>query len=153
MSKKIKVIFTLSFLFNIILIGVLVGGFYKTQRKHYFYPENPRIQKVMKSNMEKNKVDMTESFKQMRGYKDELKSIIIAHDFDRVAFEEKMNQILAIKNDMSTRKAQTLGKTLSELSQEERKELSAFVLRRLTDRRHGKKNRHNPMNKKEKMDD
>ncbi len=153
MSKKIKIIFTLSFLLNIILVGILLGGSYKMQKKHHSFPKDPHIQEVMKSNMKKNKVHMVENFKKIRGYRDELKSIIIAEDFNQEAFEVKMSQILAVKNVISGRKVQTLGNTLSELSLEERKEFSGFVLSRLTDKHHGKRNRRNHMNKKEKSED
>lgn len=131
MSKKIKIIFTLSFLLNILVLGVLLGGAYKMKNWHDPSSFSESTREVMRENIRMNRADMRQDFNKIREYKKDLKHIMTAEKFDKIAFEEKINQVFEIKNVISQRKAQTLSKTLSQLPQEERKAFSSHVLGQL----------------------
>lgn len=137
MSKKIKIIFTLSFLLNIIFIGALIGGLYKSQKGNPMSSMDDNVQKIIKKNMDENRDNMRVKFDQMKDLKSELKIIVEAENFDKSAFDKQMSQILKIKSDMGQGKADSLAKTLSELSQEDRKSFSNNVLRLLNGRGRG----------------
>lgn len=147
MSKNIKIIFTLSFLLNIILVGVVLGGVYKKRSFHvnHLAEVSPQTREIFKKHISKNRSEMQKHFEQLKGHKQDIKNIIIAEKFDEQAYSDKMDQILAIKNTMVTQKAKTLGQTLSKLSQEERKEMSTHVLRKFSGKRHGKHKGRNHM--------
>jgi len=153
MSKNIKIIFTLSFLLNIILVGIILGGIYKPKRSNYFDKASvsSEVREVFKKNMHQNREEMRNSFKEIKAYKDELKAIIIAEKFDEVAYSNTMKKIRDVKNLMSESKAQSLGKTLSTLSQEERKQAANLVLRKLSKKHYSRKKERNYMNSKEKV--
>ena len=158
MSKTVKLIVTFSFLLNIILVGIIVGGIFQQKRHHPFenIPVSQEIKLVFNKTMSQNREKMRVHFKQMKEYKKELRQIIIADEFDRQAYAVQMDKIRTIKNIMATQKAKTLGDTLSELSYEERKEISGHVLNRLSGKRHGRaknmREGHNYMKYKDNAD-
>lgn len=149
MSKKMKVIFTLSFLLNILAVGVLLGGAYKMKSNHPPLGSiSEATREILKKNIQADRAEMRRNFRQMQAYKKELRDVIGAEEFDRKIFNAKVNQILAVKGKISARKVETLGKTLSELSQEDRKAFSGHVLGQLLDKHpKGRKGRKS-MNKK-----
>lgn len=142
MSYKIKVIFTLSFLLNIVLLGVLLGGLYHHKKPRPPFPETAAIKEEMHKNIRANRADMHRDFKKIKEYKKELKEIIVAEEFDESAFQKKMDDILNVKNVISKRKAVTFGKTLSALSLEDRQVFSRHVLGALHGKQHKKHGTH-----------
>jgi uncharacterized membrane protein len=152
MSKTVKLIVTFSFLLNMVLVGVVVGGLYKKHNAHTPRFENmsAETREVLKQSIQKNREAMRENVEQMRGHKEELKVIITAEEFDAAAYDMKMDQVLSIRNTMMVQKSKALGQTLSSLSQEQRTEMSGHILRRLSGKHKGKRKDHNGLKHKEK---
>lgn len=149
MSKKVKIIFTLSFLLNLVLFGVLFGGMYKMHhwRDSMSMNMSEHTRVVFKENMSVNREAMRDDFQKMKQYKDELEVIISAESFDAAAYALKMSQIKEIKDNIFERKQATLQNTLSNLSQQEREDFSGHVMRMVSDgKKHGD---HKPMKNKE----
>lgn len=139
MRKTIKIIFTLSVLLNLVLLGVICGGFYKVNRWHdsdLNVSEQSRV--VIKTNMLESRAQMRESFQEVRKYNAQLKEIMEAENFDPQAYDAVIEKILTTKAAVSRQKAEAMGKTLAILPLEDRRKFSSKVLRILS-HKHGKR--------------
>jgi Spy/CpxP family protein refolding chaperone len=132
MKKTIKIIFTLSLLLNIALIGVVLGGMYKRYKWHQPPVElSEKSQKILKDNFQQTRMEMRESFDKIRADGRELQHIITAETFDREAYDEAVSKILKKKDDLAHAKADSMGDVLSRLSVEERQKISKRLVRGL----------------------
>ena len=139
MKKTIKIIFTLSLLLNIALIGVVLGGVYKRHKWHQPPIElSEKSQKILKDNFQQSRMQMKESFDQIRADSRELQNIITAETFDREAYNEVVSKILENKDALAHAKADSMGDVLSRLSAEERQKISKRLVRGLSQAGAGK---------------
>lgn len=138
MTKYIKIIFTISLLLNLLLIGLVGAGAYKKHQWHKGkFSDNPNIKAVVQKNMENNKGQFRDSMKEMRDQINILKDIIEAEEFDMTKYDDQVSKIISGKNEMAEMKARAMGQALAELSYEERQEFSRHVIKSLVGR--GKK--------------
>lgn len=129
MSKTIKIIFTLSIALNLALAGVVAAGVYKKMKWHKPPVElSEKSRQIMKEGFKSSKEEMRARFKEMKKTRDELNNIMTAEIFDIEAYNKTAEKILDSKDEFARKKAKVMGNTLSELSQEERKKLSRYVL-------------------------
>lgn len=141
MKKSIKIIFTLSLLLNLILMGVVGGGLYKKYERHTLPSEfGENVRSTLKENVKKSRQEIRAQFKEMRQYSEALKEIINAPEFDQEAYKAITGKILEGKDRVARQKADVMGNTLAELSQEERQEISAHIIKRLGPK-HGRKHK------------
>ena len=121
-------------------MGIVVGGVIK--KNNYHAPSldkvNPQTREIFKKNIRKNHGEMRKTFDEMRELKGALKDIITAEEFDKTAYDEKMQQISTIRNTIQTQKTESLGEVLSSLTWEQRQEMADHVLRKISGKRHGK---------------
>ncbi|HPF78404.1 MAG TPA: periplasmic heavy metal sensor [Alphaproteobacteria bacterium] len=133
MTKRIKIIFTLSVLLNILLAGVVAGHFIQKDRYHRPPMElDQQTREKMKASFEKSREEMREFFQEMRKQRDALDEIISAPEFDRAAYDTAVSDILESKGEIVRKKAVMMGGMLSDMSVEERRKMAPFIVRGLT---------------------
>ena len=136
MSQKIKIIFTLSFLLNILLVGYIGGQEYKKHKKPDFKHSISReSQALLKSNMRSHKRAMQEDKRNLKSIKKELGEIVEADDFDKEKFTTQMNLLLEGKHNISKKKAVHIAQTLEQLPKADR----AVIFKRMMHHLGGKK--------------
>ena len=79
MTKAMKVIFTLSILINLVLIGVVGGGFYKHHKRHT--PPVPKelnaeSRAKLENNMKVSREKMRAQFQELKNQHNELTDLI-----------------------------------------------------------------------------
>ena len=130
MTHRIKIIFTISILFNVLFVGMVAGNFY-----HRINPPQAvsdidhSIKELIKDKMVKSGGDTRAEIKKIRAHKDSLKNIITANEFDLEAYNTVVDKILTSKNDMGRQKAEKMGEVLQSLSREERQKISKRFLK------------------------
>jgi Spy/CpxP family protein refolding chaperone len=154
MTKKVKIIFTLSLILNLMLLGLIGGKIYKKTSYHRDIEISDSSRDIIRQNIKEAKENVRAQFKQMRAYKDELETIITADQFDINAYNDVIGKMLALKSDISVSRAESMGKTLSELPKEDRLKLSDRFLRSLSshDPHHAKKSHFRKKHETQKMD-
>ena len=135
MTKTMKIIFTLSILINLVLVGVVSGSLYKRHKKHA--PPIPKelsteIRAKLEGNIKESRGKMREQFKELKQSHEVLQRIVTAEQFDIDAYNESVNKILDAKDEISKQKAEMMGNILSELSLEERKKISEKLVKSLS---------------------
>lgn len=127
-NKYIKIIFTISLILNVMMAGVVLGGFYK---RHY---EGPKMrtpsnisaegQQILRDNMKANRSAMRDATREMKQSQKALQNVIAAENFDRVAYEEIVKNMLQNRSNMSQNKAFAMGDVLEALSQADREKMA-----------------------------
>lgn len=143
MTNTIKIIFTISVLVNVLLVGFVAGSAYRqqTQWKDVKTELSDKGHDIVQKNLVKSREDMREKFKEMKKHHTALKKIVEAPEFDQEAYDQTIEHILRNKDEMARFKAEAMGKTLAELPPEERKKLSGRMLKSLSGKGGGRKNR------------
>ena len=139
MTKTTKIIFTISLILNLALIGVIAGGVYKKAKRHMPPAElSLSSREMMRENIENSKKTMRADFKKMKQHRDDLEDIMLADSFDIEAYNMVVERILDAKDRIAREKSVVMGKTLAQLPLAERKKFAGHVLRSLS-HKHGKK--------------
>lgn len=144
MNRKIKIIFTLSLLLNIIFIGMAVGASWRMQ--NYFAERELRFSKDLPPEtrhkvartFREARIGMHDHYKKARALQMEMEKVLRADDFDEKAFDEISEKMLEMQQDLHVSKIKTTKKLAQELSPEERK----IFARDLIDRAGGPPRRH-----------
>lgn len=147
MTKPIKIIFTLSLLLNIALVGVTVGCWWKKAHHHGtpFSNTAPETQALFKESFDENRAAMRADIDAIRASRTALETIIRAEPFDRAAYDAEVAKVLNIREGMNNRRAAILGGILEKLPAAEREKIVKKIVSKLTDERnrgpHGKDGR------------
>lgn len=129
MSKKMKIIFTLSVILNVLLIGWAAGEAVHKFRKHDpvqkiardMSPEGRHIvAKTMQSAFREGRGKMRD----MRKAKKEIKQILTAEEFDAEAFEIAAEKMHAMFAEMGKKRVEVTKQLAMQLSKEDRETLA-----------------------------
>ena len=132
MTKIIKIIFTLSLLLNLTFIGFVSADYYKkSQHSEISKIMDERTRDIV-SKLKPSRSELKERMQSIRKDRALLKGIISAEEFDLNAYQNTIDKIMDQKDEMARARAQKMGKTLSQLSQEDRISLSNHMLKRLS---------------------
>ncbi len=145
MSKPIKIIFTLSLLLNLALVGVSAGCLWKRHQHHGgpFSGVSEETRALFRESFEARRGDMRGDIDSIRAVRTTLEGIITAPEFDRAAYNAQVEKVLNTRDKMGQRRADILGDVLEKLPAGERALIGKKITAKLTDDRprHGGKPR------------
>ena len=132
MTKIIKIIFTLSLLLNLTFIGFVSADYYKKY-------QHSKVSKIMDertrdivSKLKPPRSKIKERMQLMRKNRAALKDVISAEEFDLNAYQNTIDKIMNQKDEMARARANKMGETILQLSQEDRISLSNHMLKRMS---------------------
>ena len=136
MSKTVKLVFLVSLVLNILLVGVLLGRL----PRDVGFNRQQRLEQALKDLPEPTQTRFREKFKQMRAAGDPLRDqirlareetlrILSADPFDEAAYDRHVSQIDDLQLQMFKRMGQVVKEIANELPPEERR-LFVQILRR-----------------------
>ena len=151
MTKKMKIIFTLSLLGNVLLLGVVGGTAYRIKQATQPWKEvrkeiSPESRELIKDTFKSKKQDIRGMFQEARVKKKALEDAFTAEEFDPDAFSAAARELQQLGNRMVAHKFETFQELGHMLPQHERKALS----KRLVSSLFSKQGMHK--NKKKKTD-
>lgn len=128
MSNNMRMIFTISIILNVLLIGWAAGMAYK----HYTYNPmqkmqaemSPEARNIVARTMQKAFREGREEMKKARAVKKDIKAILSAPEFDAEAFDAKAKTLSEIMRGMGQRRIEVTKELASQLSAADRKVLS-----------------------------
>ena len=136
MSRKIKIIFTLSILLNIVLIGVIGGGMLRMY-KHFGQGDfHKEIQSLPEDVQEKidmayktSRQEMRNLFMEARQAKQSVRDSLNAESFDPQAYKDASEALNQVRYRMLQVQARKTGSIASELNAEERRRFAGYLMR------------------------
>ncbi len=171
MSKRMKVILTISLLLNILLIGVLGGHAYRThsdERKGFHELKaslSDETQKMLKDEMYARKDKIKSMKRQMKAFIGEFERISTQDTFDVAAYDAFSKRFIEFDGEVTRRRLEMFKDMALVLSVEERRTFSKMMSKKIMGRymrghdrygphkkKHGK-DHHDKHEKKKKVDD
>lgn len=150
MKKSVKIIFTLSIILNLLLLGVMGGHVYRMKHEHRPWDEvkeslAPETHQVFKEAFKGKGKEIVPFIRDVRQKKRAVKEVIVAEEFDSAAFDMAARELLALKESFSNSKMKFIEGVLSQLPQEERVKLADHMVEKLfgkAPRKKGGKHKH-----------
>ncbi len=140
MTKNLKIIFTVSLLLNIILIGILGGFVYKRIHHDWFYGGrtefDPETRHMAAKVMRKVRGDVRGEVLKIRVTRSKLMEILEAKRFDESAFDATAEELRKSHDKIVTKKIQATKELAAELPDEERQKLAGRLSEALGERPH-----------------
>lgn len=139
MSRKMKLVFTISIMLNVLLLGVLAGGIYKRISDSPFKGENgrPLLDHKIAAEMMRARKDHEDLHKAMKEARSHMLGTLSAAEFNEEDFLAASLKMDEAQTALFAARAQTAAKIAKDLSPEDRKELAKHL--RLVPFHHGRK--------------
>lgn len=133
MNQRIKIIFTVSVLLNVVLIGLAAGYAYKSWAAHPWHKVKeqlePETRHIVGRNFQGAFRDIRPLGDKARKVRAELIKILSADEFDEEAFEREAKKLQGLRGDMVDIKIETVKKLSRELGIDERVKLADRMVR------------------------
>ncbi len=124
MSRRMKMIFTISVLFNILLLGVAGGIAYQHCKDPYMETMqeamSPEGRNIVARTMQQAFREGRDDMESARDAKKEIRAIISAEEFDEVAFDDAAKNLGGIMRGMGEKRIAVTKELAMQLSQEDR---------------------------------
>lgn len=152
MKKSHKIIFTISVILNLVLMGVIGGHVAKKAREMPWFELketlSPQTQELMKNMFEAKKDIIKSNWHTLKEKKKVLVGVVTAEQFDEQAFDAAMQDWQAFNAKVTEGKKGSLSALLKQLPQEERIKLSEHVVQILIGEKDRGKGRRGDMRKR-----
>lgn len=142
MSKRMKLIFTVSILLNIVLIGVGAGMFYRyCQDIPIPGTMSPDARNFVARTYQNGREEVKPLITEVKARRQKVEDILESDNFDRKSYDAAVDDLLETQGKIARHRADTMGKALNELSPEDRQKFSKEIINGLTPGRprHGSK--------------
>lgn len=138
MNPRMKLIFTISVLLNIVFVGVGAGMLYKFCRDVPIPGEmSPDARNFVARTYQKGREEVKPLIDEVKARKKKVESILLADKFDAKAYDAAIDDVLETQGKIARHRADTMSKALAELSADDRKKFSKSILDGLTPGRRG----------------
>jgi uncharacterized membrane protein len=135
MSKRMKILFTISMVLNIVLIGVVAGSAYsmhhhwdrKFERKFGHF--SPEVKARIKDAFSDSRDEFHAFLTQAKEAREEMKDILNADPFDEAAYDAATEQLNQARLGMMQLKADKTKDIVKSLSVEERRQMAGHLMR------------------------
>lgn len=142
MNRRMKLIFTISVLLNIVFVGVGAGMLYKFCRDVPIPGEmSPDARNFVARTYQQGREDVKPLIDEVKARKKKVESILLADEFNAKAYDAAVDDVLDTQAKIARHRADTMSRALEQLSVEDRKKFSKHILDGLTPGRRGHKHK------------
>lgn len=146
MSKRMKIIFTLSLLLNLVLIGVGAGMFYRfTMEGPVPGDMTPEARHFMARTFQEGRDRVRPLIGDIKEKRKRVEEIMVADEFDLDAYNIAVSEMMASRDKIARKRAEIMGEALVDLPAADRKRLAKHMLDGLTGKRPHRKGFHQKM--------
>lgn len=129
MNRRLKIIFTLSVLLNVLLIGVVAGSCYKRMDRSYGFSEtrDPQLNNKIAKAMAASRKEQEAVHKQMKDAKGDLVKVLAASVFSEDDFKAASEKVYEAQGAVFKARNEATLKMARDMSPEERKEMAEHM--------------------------
>lgn len=140
MNRRMKLIFTISILLNIVFAGIGAGLFFKYCRDLPIPSDlSPDARHYVARTFQEGRADAKPLINEVKKQRKTVEEILIADRFDVAAYKEAVAALLAAQGKMHQHRAATMARAVEKLSAEDRKKFARRIMEGLDGHRHKKK--------------
>lgn len=132
MSKRMKIVFTVSVVLNVLLIGIIVG--HMVRQFHQAPWQSAHLSDDSRALMRESFKEVLPLKQEMFKKKREVHALLSEEVFDELVYDRLNAELVALKQDFEKRKGTALKAVMMKLSPEERKAFAAHMADRIDGR-------------------
>lgn len=140
MNPRMKLIFTVSLLLNIVFVGTAAGMLYRFAQERIDIPGDmtPEARSFMARTFQQGREQIRPMIDKVKKERKDVENVIKAEPFDIKAYEKTTGVLLDTRNDISRKRAEIMGEALADLPQKDRDKFARKIIDGLEGRRpHG----------------
>lgn len=129
MNRRLKVVFTISVLLNMLLIGVLAGSCYKRMNGPGKFHERPPVManSKLKQRMADARRDQEALHDQLKSEKRKLLDVLAAPNFNEEEFRQASERIDRAQEALFIARSETMLKMVKDMTTEERQDMARHM--------------------------
>lgn len=136
MTRRMKLVFTLSFLLNIVLIGAGAGLYYRYHEDGPMPPDmSPKAREFLSGTYKSGREEMKPLIDEIKERRGRVEDILTAETFDRAAYDAAVASLLDQRDVIGRKKADIMGRALADLPAEDRRAFARQIVEGLTGHR------------------
>lgn len=133
MSKRMRLVFTASLLLNIIFFAVGIGMFYRyCQDIPIPGTMSPDARNFVARTYQNGREEVKPLITEVKARRQKVEDILESDNFDRKAYDAAVDDLLETQGKIARHRANTMGKALNDLSDEDRQKFSKEIINGLT---------------------
>lgn len=130
MTRTVKILFTISVLLNVLLLGASAGLALKMSHKPWHkMPDNlsPETQNLMERSFQESRNEMQPTIEDMKEARADLARVFSAPSFDEAQFDRAVDQMMTAQRQLMQKRFEATKEMAQQLSQEEREKLAEVL--------------------------
>ena len=133
MSKKIKIILSVSVFFNLLLVSIVAGHMFNHWSSHPWHEVkrelSPEARNIAGRAFQSTFRDIRPLGNKARKARGDLVKILTARKFDEAAFDKAAARLMGVRDEMKVMKVQAIKEIASQLSVEDRRKMAERMTR------------------------
>ncbi len=136
MRRRVKIIFTISVLLNVVLIAMALGTYFRFHRDMPPMPDmlSAQSRQVLSDTFKQGREEIGPLFGNMKAERAKVETILTADDFDAQAYDAAVSQMLDAREAITRKKAEIMGRAMAQLPAQERQKFTGYFLDKLEGR-------------------
>jgi uncharacterized membrane protein len=146
MNRRMKIIFTISLLANIVFIGVGAGLFFKYCQDIPIPGDmSPEARHFVARTLQEGREQVKPLYQKAKANRQKVEDIIMAETFDKAAYDKAVDELLGSREGISRKRAEIMGKALGDLPASDRRKFARRIVESLEGKRPHKGGYHKKM--------
>ncbi len=135
MSKRVKILFTISVVLNVLFVGLIAGhAVHKYKLRHWPGNLSDEGREVVRNVMREKFKEFAPLRVNLMKKKREMYKILAADEFDPLAYDALVQNIAALQSEYEQHKAEAMKGVVAGLTDEERKEFARVMAEKISGR-------------------
>ncbi len=148
MNRRMKLIFTVSILLNILFAGVAAGMLFKYCRDVPIPGDlSPEARHYVARTFQEGRKEAEPLIRDVKARRAKVETLLTGDDFDVAAYAREVDGLLGAQDKIHRHRAATMQKAVEHLSPEDRKKFSRRIVESLEGRRPGRGGHHGKKHK------
>lgn len=129
MSKRMKLVFTISLLLNIVLVGVGAGMLVRMCQDIPIPGQiSPEARHFIARTFQQGREEVKPLIDEVKANRRKVEAILIAETFDKKAYDAAVDKMLDSRDKVSRKRADIMGRALVDLPAEDRQKFANRIL-------------------------
>lgn len=150
MSKRMKLIFTISLLLNIVLVGIGAGMFFRYCQDIPIPGDmSPEARHFIARTFQNGREQIKPLIMDVKAQRKKVEALLLADEFNEKAYDAEVEKLLAAQEKITRKRAEIMGEALLELPAADRQKFASRIIEGLQPGRPRKGGYHKKMDKDE----
>lgn len=129
MTRRMKIIFTVSVLLNIVFTGVAAGMMYRFARELPIPGQmSPEARHFVARTFQQGREEVKPLISEVKERRKAVEAVLTAREFDRKAYDKAVDRMLDSRDEVSRKRAEIMGRALVDLPYEDRQKFAKRIL-------------------------